>query len=255
MEDLIGDLTAVPQPIEIKLFSDDGKLLRELAPKVAEAIEKVRGRGGRQDGIVLAGDALDIHVDREKAALEGMDPDAVTEHARRATSKGTVTTQVQRGPKMVGVRRLDPRRRSQPATRRSASSRLRAPDGHLFPLSASPRVTPVIGQPQITRDDLKRMVAVTGPHQPAATWAPPSRDVKAVLAQPGLLPHGRLLHAWAACTSSSRSPSAGLVVVLAAAVVLVFVLLLFLYEQLPRGRGHAAHDPAGRRPPCSSACG
>ena len=27
MEDLIGDLTAVPQPIEIKLYSDDGNLL------------------------------------------------------------------------------------------------------------------------------------------------------------------------------------------------------------------------------------
>ena len=30
MEDLIGDLTAVPQPIEIKLFSDDEQVLRTL---------------------------------------------------------------------------------------------------------------------------------------------------------------------------------------------------------------------------------
>ena len=30
MEDLIGDLTAVPQPIEIKLYSDDGNLLKKL---------------------------------------------------------------------------------------------------------------------------------------------------------------------------------------------------------------------------------
>ena len=28
MEDVIGDLTAVPQPIEVKLFSDDGEALR-----------------------------------------------------------------------------------------------------------------------------------------------------------------------------------------------------------------------------------
>ncbi len=32
MEDLIGDLTAVPQPIEIKLYSDDGSLLLKLGP-------------------------------------------------------------------------------------------------------------------------------------------------------------------------------------------------------------------------------
>ena len=33
MEDLIGDLTAVPQPIEIKLYSDDEQVLRTLPPK------------------------------------------------------------------------------------------------------------------------------------------------------------------------------------------------------------------------------
>ena len=33
MEDLIGDLTAVPQPIEIKIFSDDQSQLLDLAPK------------------------------------------------------------------------------------------------------------------------------------------------------------------------------------------------------------------------------
>src|SRR5256884_2030995 len=35
MEDLIGDLTSVPQPIEVKLFSDDEAVLRTLAPKIA----------------------------------------------------------------------------------------------------------------------------------------------------------------------------------------------------------------------------
>jgi len=38
MEDLIGDLTAVPQPIEIKLYSDDGALLQSTAKRVAAAI-------------------------------------------------------------------------------------------------------------------------------------------------------------------------------------------------------------------------
>ena len=33
MEDLIGDLTAVPQPIEIKMFSDDAVTLRTDARK------------------------------------------------------------------------------------------------------------------------------------------------------------------------------------------------------------------------------
>ncbi len=39
MEDIIGDLTAVPQPIEIKLFSDNGLLLQRLARKTARKIK------------------------------------------------------------------------------------------------------------------------------------------------------------------------------------------------------------------------
>ena len=40
--------------------------------------------------------------------------------------------------------------------------RLRAPDGHLFPVKRVARFTVLTGQPQIRRDDLKRMIAVTG---------------------------------------------------------------------------------------------
>src|SRR6202165_1021950 len=36
MEDLIGDLTAVPQPIEVKLFADNPQQLPALARQVAE---------------------------------------------------------------------------------------------------------------------------------------------------------------------------------------------------------------------------
>src|SRR5437868_7074780 len=72
MEDLIGDLTSVPQPIEIKLYSDDEELLRTLPPQVADTISKVRGVVEVKNGIVPAGDALNIQVDRVKVALEGM---------------------------------------------------------------------------------------------------------------------------------------------------------------------------------------
>src|SRR5579862_5232617 len=43
LQDMIGDLTSAPQPIEIKLFSQDPKQLQEWAPKVADAIGKVDG--------------------------------------------------------------------------------------------------------------------------------------------------------------------------------------------------------------------
>jgi multidrug efflux pump subunit AcrB len=43
IEDLIGDLTAVPQPIEIQLYAPDSNALIPQAKKVAAAISKVPG--------------------------------------------------------------------------------------------------------------------------------------------------------------------------------------------------------------------
>jgi len=227
MEDLIGDLTAVPQPIEIQLFSDDSKVLSELAPKVAKAIEDVPGVVDVNNGLVFAGDALDITVDREKAALEGVDPAEVTAMLE-AHLAGRVTTQVQRGPKMVGVRVWTPQ--GDRATDRAIPDiLLRAPDGHLFPLKRVATVTPIIGQPQIKHEDLRRMVAVTG-RIAGRDMGSTIRDIKRALAKPGVVPAG-VPYALGGLYAQQQIAFRGLVAVLIAAVLLVFLLLVFLYER------------------------
>ena len=41
LQDMIGDLTSSPEPIEIKLFSQDPTLLKTWAPKVGDRIKKI----------------------------------------------------------------------------------------------------------------------------------------------------------------------------------------------------------------------
>ncbi len=226
MEDLIGDLTAVPQPIEIKLFSDDGDLLRKLAPTVADEVGKVHGVVDVKNGVVLAGDALDIRVDREKAALEGVAPDSVTKMVD-AYLEGTVTTQVQQGPKMVGVRVWIPGA-DRSLLRTIETLRLRAPDGHLFPLRRVAAISIITGQQEITREDLKQMVAITG-RISGRDLGSTIRDVTELLNRPGLLPAG-VYYSLGGLYEQQRIAFHGLMAVFGAAVVLVFVLLLFLYE-------------------------
>ena len=43
LQDMIGDLTSSPEPIVIKLFSQDPALLKTWAPQIAEAIKKLPG--------------------------------------------------------------------------------------------------------------------------------------------------------------------------------------------------------------------
>lgn len=227
MEDLIGDLTAVPQPIEIKLYSDDGALLVRLGPQVAGAIRKIPGVVDIRDGVVLAGDALNISVDRVRASLEGVDPESITQMLSDYLS-GAVTTHVQRGPKMIGVRVWIPC--NVRATGREISNlQLRAPDGHLFPLKRIATLTVVTGQPQIMRDDLKQMIAVTGRISNRDIGSV-IKDVKGVLSLPGLIPKG-VYYNLGGLYAQQQIAFAGLIAVFVAAVVLVFLLLLFLYER------------------------
>jgi CzcA family heavy metal efflux pump len=227
MEDLIGDLTAVPQPIEVKLFSDDQKELFASGRRVADAVRRIPGVVDVKDGIVLAGDALDIQVDRTKAALEGVDAETVTRMLTNQLS-GVVTTQVREGIKMVGVRVwIPPERRS----RDSAIPRLllRAPDGHLFPVSRVAAVAPVIGQPEIGSENLKRMVAVTG-RISGRDMGSAVKDVQKALGRPGVISSG-VYFELGGMYRQQQIAFRGLVGVFVAAVALVFFLLLFLYEK------------------------
>jgi multidrug efflux pump subunit AcrB len=227
MEDLIGDLTAVPQPIEVKVFSDDEKVLMDTATKIADALHKIKGVVDVKNGIVLAGDALDIRVDRAKAGLEGIDPGTVTALAQ-GYLEGVVATQIQRGPKMVGVRLWTPL-----SLRKRAGDletlQLRAPDGHLFPLSRVATVEPVIGQPQIMRDDLKRMLAVTA-RISGRDMGSVAAEVRTLLTAPGMVPK-EAYTALGGLYQQQQIAFQGLMAVFLAAVALVFFLLLFLFER------------------------
>ncbi len=226
MEDLIGDLTAVPQPIEIKLYGDNLDALMATAGRVADAISSVSGVVDVKDGVVLAGDAVNIIVDRDKAALEGIDPDLVTQQLN-AWFTGLVTTQVQKNVKLADVRLWVP-----PADRDKINAfgkiQLRAPDGHLLPLRRIAHISTEAGQPQITRDDLKRMVAVTG-RISGRDLGSTIRDVRNTLARPGILPSD-VYYELGGLYQQQQTAFHGLIAVFVAALALVFLLLLFLYE-------------------------
>jgi multidrug efflux pump subunit AcrB len=227
MEDLLGDLTGKPQPIVVNVYSDDEKLLADLAPKVADAIGKIPDVSSVVNGVVPAGDAIDVEVDRIKTSLEGVDPDSLTKSIADLLS-GTVTTQIQQGAKLVDVRVWTPKN-----IRHSIADlgelTLRAPDGHVFPLKRVATFNILPGQPEITRDNLKRVVSITA--RSGRDLGSTIRDVKLVLDQPGLIPQG-VTYTLGGQYEQQQIAFHGVLKVIVAAGALVFLLLLFLYERL-----------------------
>ncbi len=227
MEDLIGDLTAVPQPVEVKLFSDNEAQLEKVATDVAARLAKVPGAVDVRDGINPAGDALVLHIDRAKAALEGVDPATVAQAMTDALT-GNVATQMLVGVKTVGVRVMLPA-----ASHRNVADvsmlPVRAPDGHVFPLGRVASVETVVGQPEIGKENLKRMIAVTA-RIDQRDLGSVMADVKTMMSGAGVLPAGVHVE-YGGLYAQQQIAFAGLVKVFAAAAALVFLLLLFIYER------------------------
>jgi multidrug efflux pump subunit AcrB len=225
MEDLIGDLTGRPEPVVVNLFSEDEAQLRETAEKVADAIGKVPGVDEVKNGIIPAGDALDVKIDRDKAALEGMDPEAVSKSLSELLD-GSVATQIPQGERMIDVRVWIPA-----AQRRTARDietlSLRAPDGHLVPVKRIASFETIVGQPEITREDLKRVVSVSG--RSSRDLGSTIRDVQKILEAPGMLPPA-MRYTLGGLYEQQQIAFRSLLQVIIAGAVLVFLLLLFLYE-------------------------
>ena len=226
MEDLIGDLTAVPQPIEVKLYGDDAALLHATGPKVADAIGQVRGVTEVKSGVVIAGDALDVSIDPARAALEGID---AAEAARQLQDllSGNVAAQIPSGTNLVGVRVwIPPEARATQA--QVGELTLKAADGHSFPLRRIASIAMQSGQAEIQREDLRRMDAVTARVTGRDTGSA-AAEVQKVVGRPGLLPAG-VSFEMGGLYAEQKAAFRDMAVVFAAAVAAVFVLLLFIYE-------------------------
>src|SRR5437773_9295464 len=79
LQDMIGDLTSQPEPIVIRLFSPDPKLLAGAAPRVAEAIQNVHGVVDVLNGIenTISGPATTFQINPAVAARAGFTPEEV----------------------------------------------------------------------------------------------------------------------------------------------------------------------------------
>ena len=83
LQDMIGDLSNSPEPIQIKLFSSDVNMLHDLGPRVADALAKIPGVVDVENGIdnTVSGPATEFQVDPVVAGRMGFTPTEVAENA------------------------------------------------------------------------------------------------------------------------------------------------------------------------------
>jgi len=225
MEDLIGDLTGVPQPIEVKLFSDDPVALEFSARKVADAISNIPGVVEVNNGLRVSGDAIAIHIDMAAAGMAGLDPASIA--AQLGTQVGgSVATHILSGEQTIDIRVRVP----QDLRRRAAllaSLPLRSPDGRTTTLGSIARVNIEAGQRQLTREDLSPFIAVTARLE-GKDLGSGIRDVREKVKTLGLPSSVRV--DYGGLYSQQKKSFRDLTTVFIAALLLCALLLTLLFE-------------------------
>jgi CzcA family heavy metal efflux pump len=225
LQDNIGDLTSSPEPIEIKLFSQNPDLLKEWAPKVGDRIKKIDAVKDVKNGIenTISGPAIVMRVDPIVAGRAGFTPQEIELDAS-AILQGEPAPP----PVILNARSYTIRVRF-PENTRSSLDQIRntlitSSTGKSASLGSVAEFIDQAGQTEILRENLQREVAVTGRFEGISLGKGMQTVRKAV---GGMNLPAAIRVVYGGTYAEQQRSFRDLLVVLVLAVVLVFTVLLF----------------------------
>ena len=228
LQDMIGDLQGEREPIQIKLFSDNPLEAEEWAPKIADAIRKIDGVVDVLDGVenTISGPALSFQVDPVVAARAGFTPEEVATDAAALVEGEPAVTPVISNDRVYTVRVRFPK--SNRASFESVrDTLLTSSSGRTATLGALATITQLPGQTEIHRENLLRVVMVTGRTEGTDLGSAMDAVQKVVI---GLHIPPSIRVVYGGTYKEEQKSFRDLVFVLALAIVLVFVVLLFEFR-------------------------
>jgi CzcA family heavy metal efflux pump len=226
LSDLIGDLVSSPEPVEIKIFSEDTRALDAKAEEVEAAIQKVQGVVDTNPGVVVSGPAVTFRVDPQRAAQFGVTAADVAAAVTTAMSGDASSSILQQG-RLVNVRVIFPAevRASLDALR---ALQVRSASGALFRLDQVAEVAYDKGQTEINREALRQYVPVTARLE-GKDLGTAVAEIQRRLAQDVKFPPGMTVE-YGGLYREQQASFRELALALALAVVLVFITLLIEFR-------------------------
>ena len=163
LQDMIGDLTSQPEPVVIKLFSQDGKLLNDTGPRVAEAIGKVNGVVDVLNGVenTVSGPSTTFQVNPMVAARAGFTGEEVAVDAAAVLEGEPAAAPLVLDDRAYTIRIRFPDE-SRATLDRMSNTLLVSASGRTATLGSLASVATASGETEIRRENLQRLVQVTG---------------------------------------------------------------------------------------------
>jgi CzcA family heavy metal efflux pump len=224
--DMLGDLMASVQPIEIKIFGSDRMKLNELAKQVAGEIEKIEGIEDVFDGIIIAGPSVEVVPDQQKLSQYKITP-ASFQFQLQTLIEGNIIGSIQEKEQMTAIRMIYPN-----STKNSLeyikNQFVFLPDGKLTPLASLTSITLKEGVAEINRDNLKSVSIVTA-RLNNKDLGTAMKEIQKTIESRIFLPQGYNIEYGGEYADQQKSFEE-LLMILILSSLLVFALMLFLFK-------------------------
>ena len=224
--DMLGDLMASVQPIEIKVLGTDQKELNDLGTRIADEIQEIEGIEDVFDGLIIAGPSIEIIPDQESLSRYGITPTSL-QYQLQTSVEGNLVGNILEKEQLTEIRMIYPN-----STRRTLQdleqSLVFLPDGKLIPLSSVVSFRLSEGVAEINRDNLKSVSLVTA-RLNNRDLGSAIRDIKKVISEKISIPQGYNIEYGGEFADQQKSFNQ-LLLILILSTLLVFGLILFLFR-------------------------
>jgi CzcA family heavy metal efflux pump len=230
LQDMIGDLTSAPQPVDIKLFSEDDALLRHWAPIVGARISKVNGVVDVLNGIenTISGPAILYKISPQISSQTGFTPEEVETDAKAILDGEPAATPLVVNSRAYTIRvRFPDRNRDSVAAMNNTL--LSSASGSTATLGSLAEIINQPGQTEIRQDNLQRYVAITARLE-GTNLGSAITSIKQTVN--GLKLPASIRVEYGGTYQTQQNSFRSLMVVLLIGLLLVFLLLLFEFKNL-----------------------
>ncbi|MCW3124167.1 MAG: acriflavine resistance protein [Flavipsychrobacter sp.] len=249
ISDLLGDLISTPNPIEIKIFGDDYKMLQQLAQQAENIVQSIHGITDINNGLLTAGPTIMFIPNREKLALHqitltdfqtqlaaytggvvlGLNANQPLPSPAQAAMTGSIQIgQIQDREQMrrVLLRFTDFDKNDVEKLKRQL---IFLPDGTTRPLYFFCDINIIPGEIEQRREDLKSTIIVTARLENRGLGSA-IKEIQAQLNQKLALPQGYSIVYGGAYAEQQKSFNE-LLLILSLGALLVLTVLMFLFKE------------------------
>jgi CzcA family heavy metal efflux pump len=225
--DMLGDLMESPQPIEIKVFGEDKKILQSLSKQIATQVSAVKGTADVFNGIVIAGPSVSIVPNYSKLAQYNLTPSNLQFQAQTAL-EGNVVGNLYEQQQLPVIRMVYPGNRYL-SINNIENLNVFLPNGKLIPINQLATVQLSPGDAEINRQDLQSMGVITArlDNSDLGSVIP---AIQKNIVKNITLPLGYHVEYGGAYAQQQQSFKE-LLIILITASLLVFGVILFLFKQ------------------------